>query len=211
MKKTSSSAINKIVSKTAQNVAKKMSGNSSFLYNKYLLYISFVVAFINILLWLSSGNYFHVIVFFLVGYLTYQFSKNMMVVLVIAFVISNIVKSGSSIVLEGMESKKTEAMEEDAQEEGEKKKTEGMTKKEGMKKEGMTKKEGYRRNSVMPNIEGMKKDGMKNNDFYETYEGLEDEEEESKEGLDTPCMTDFDCENGDVCDKSRMVCSTKKK
>ena len=166
MKKTSSSSINKIVSKTAQNVAKKMSGNRSFLYNKYLLYISFVVAFINILLWISSGDYFHVIVFILVGYLTYQFSKNMMVVLVIAFVISNIVKSGSSIVLEGMEEKKkTEGMEED-----------------DMKKEGMNMKQGMKNKTDAMNMkEGVKnKQGMKNNDSYESYEGLEDEEE-SKE------------------------------
>jgi len=210
MKKTSSLSINKIVSKTAQNVAKKMSGNRSFLYNKYLLYISFVVAFINILLWISSGDYFHVIVFILVGYLTYQFSKNMMVVLVIAFVISNIVKSGSSIVLEGMEEKKkTEGMEE----EGEKKKTEGMEE-DGMKKEGMNMKQGMKNKKATMNMkEGVKnKQGMKNNDSYESYEGLEDEEE-SQEGMgvDTPCMTDLDCAKGDVCDKSRMVCSTKKK
>ena len=210
MKKSTSSAINKIVSKTAQNVSKKMSGNGSFLYNKYLLYISFVVAFINILIWISSGDYFHVIVFFLVGYLTYQFSKNMMVVLVIAFIISNIVKSGSSIVLEGME----------AGQEKEDKKKEGMEagqKKQDKKKEGMKqdkKKEDKKECRKEKKKEGMKdsknKEGMakSENESLDQYEGLDDEE---PEGLDNKkCSNDSECNNGDICDMSSFLCITKK-
>jgi Na+-transporting NADH:ubiquinone oxidoreductase subunit NqrC len=39
----------------------------------------------------------------LVGYLTSYFSKNMIVILVISLVVSNVVKSGTNIVLEGMQ------------------------------------------------------------------------------------------------------------
>ena len=188
IKKSASSAINKVLDKATQNYSKKIAGSASFLYNKYLLYVSFVVAFINILIWLSSGNYFHVIIFFLVGYLTYQFSKNMIVILVISLVVSNIVKSGASIVLEGMESKPIDSIEGINTD---KKKDKGK-KDNGKKDKGKKDKEGLR--------------GKK----LESYEGL-DEAESETEGLeDTPCTQDSDCKNGNTCDTDNFVCIDSK-
>ena len=184
IKKSASSAINKLVDKATQNISKKTAGSASLLYNKYLLYASFVVAFINILIWLSSGSYFHVIIFFLIGYLTYQFSKNMIVILVISLVVSNIVKSGTSIVLEGMEDKSEDPVE-------------GATGKKEKKEE---KKE----------MKNVKKEGLKDNknEDIETYEGIDEEE---TEGLDNaPCTQDSDCKDGNTCDVSKFICVNSK-
>jgi len=181
IKKSASSAINKLVDKATQNFSKKTAGSASLLYNKYLLYASFVVAFINILLWLSSGHYFHVIIFFLVGYLTYQFSKNMIVILVISLVVSNIVKSGTSIVLEGMEDKPEDSVE-------------GAKNKNNKKKNKKNKKKAKK--------EGLK--GDKETEDLETYEGLEEEETEGLENA--PCTKDSDCKDGNTCDMSKFTC-----
>ena len=182
IKKSASSAINKLLDKATQNYSKKTT-SASLLYNKYLLYVSFVVAFINILIWLSSGDYFHVIIFFLVGYLTYQFSKNMIVILVISVVVSNIVKSGTTIVLEGMESKSTDSIEDV---------------KNTKEKKGKDKKD------------KKDKEGLKPSKKQESYEGL-DEEESETEGLeDTPCTQDSDCKNGKTCDTTNFVCIDSK-
>jgi hypothetical protein len=176
IKKSASSTINKLLDKAMQNISKKTAGSASLLYNKYLLYASFVVAFINILLWLSIGNYFHVIIFFLVGYLTYQFSKNMIVILVISLVVSNIVKSGTSIVLEGMEDKEKNPVEGNT---GKKDKGDKNGKKEGVK-------------------------GNKKAEDLETYEGLDEEETEGLDN--TPCTKDSDCKDGNTCDVSKFIC-----
>lgn len=192
IKKSASSAINKLLDKATQNYSKKMAGSASLLYNKYLLYASFVIAFINILLWLSSGDYFHVIIFFLVGYLTYQFSKNMIVILVISMVVSNIIKSGTSIVLEGMEDKVEDPVEGAT---GKKDKDDKKEKKEDKKEVKKGKKEGLK--------------GSKNYNL-ETYEG-NDEEEHEQEGLDnTPCTEDSDCKDGNTCDVSKFICVNSK-
>ena len=179
IKKSASSAINKLLDKATQNYSKKTT-SASLLYNKYLLYVSFVVAFINILIWLSSGDYFHVIILFLVGYLTYQFSKNMIVILVISVVVSNIVKSGTTMVLEGMESKSTDSIE-------------------GVKNTKEKKSEGKK-----------DKEGLKHSKKPESYEGLDDEESETEGLEDTPCTQDSDCKNGKTCDTNNFVCIDSK-
>ena len=79
------------------------STGSGLLYNKVVLYIAFIVSLINLLIWLVAGDIVNVVVFLLVGILTTFFSKNMVVVLVFALVISNVVKFGLSIGQEGFE------------------------------------------------------------------------------------------------------------
>ena len=76
LKKSASSTVKKIYNKALQNYSEKLSGNKSLLYNKYVLYVSFIVCFINLLIWMFSGEFIHVAVFILVGYLTSYFSKN---------------------------------------------------------------------------------------------------------------------------------------
>lgn len=144
LKKTASSTIKKLYNKASQNYSAKLAGSKSLLYNKYVLYVSFIICFMNLLIWMFSGEFVHVAVFLLVGYLTSRFSKNMIVILVISLVVSNVFKSGSNIVLEGMESKESKASKESTEStEGNETKEDSEeslyhSKGEGKKKEGMS-------------------------------------------------------------------------
>jgi hypothetical protein len=202
LKKSASSTVKKLYNKAAQNYSAKLAGNKSLLYNKYVLYVSFIVCLINLLIWMFSGEFIHVAIFLLVGYLTSYFSKNMIVILVIALVVSNVVKSGTNIVLEGMADK-------EGADDGVYHKKEGMHKgkkggKKGGKKEGMEDREG-----VDESHEGVD----------ESHEGVDESHEgvdESHEGVDMPmthsestCTKDTDCDKGFKCN-DRLVCESAK-
>ncbi len=89
---------------------------TGLLYNKWVLYAAFLVSLLNLLVWLVAGDIMNAIVFLLIGFLTSFFSKNMVVVLVFALVVSNVLKFGLSIGQEGFEEgvNKEEAFEEGA-------------------------------------------------------------------------------------------------
>lgn len=177
LRKSASSTIKKIYNKASQNYSAKIAGSRSLLYNKYVLYVSFAICLLNLLIWLFSGEIVHVGIFMLVGFLTSYFSKNMIVILVIAFVASNVVKSGTNIVLEGMTNESEDSKEKEANVEA----------KEGNDKEVYNKKPA--------------KEGVSNSE-KEEVEGID----ESAEGIDdTPCTTDTDCTNGFKCN-DKFVC-----
>jgi len=179
LRKSASSTIKKLYGKAYQNYSAKIAGSRSLLYNKYVLYVSFAICLLNLLIWLFSGEMVSVGIFLLVGFLTSYFSKNMIVILVIAFVVSNVVKSGSNIVLEGMTNESEDSKEKDSKD----KET-----KEGNDKEVYHKKPA--------------KEGVSNSE-KEEVEGID----ESAEGIDdTPCTTDADCTNGYKCN-DKFVCA----
>jgi len=189
LKKSASSTVKKLYNKAAQNYSAKLAGNKSLLYNKYVLYVSFVVCLLNLLIWMFSGEFIHVAIFLLVGYLTSYFSKNMIVILVISLVVSNVIKSGSNIVLEGMETKKKDDSEDGVYH----KKGEGM--KGGKKpKEGMEDKEDVDETS-------------KGDD--ESHEGVDETSEGVDESSESPCTTDKDCEKGYKCNDKYVCVSAK--
>jgi hypothetical protein len=99
--KTMKSALANLYNKAAENVSRNSLLKTDLLYSKPLLYIIFVVSLINLLIWVVGGDIINVIVFLLVGFLTAFFSKNMIVILLFALVISNIIKFGLSIGQEG--------------------------------------------------------------------------------------------------------------
>jgi hypothetical protein len=114
----------------------------------------------------------------------------MIVILVISLVVSNIVKSGSNIVLEGMESKKDDKKEGVYHSKGE-------SKKEGATNKG--KKQGF----VGKEEETEDKEGV--------IEPQEDSDE-SNEGVDeseSPCTSDKDCEKGYTCNDKYVCVSAK--
>jgi hypothetical protein len=61
------------------------------------------ISLFQLFLFTSLGDYYSAAVFILVGYLTTFFSKNMMVILTIALVVSTIFKYGSQVRLGGKE------------------------------------------------------------------------------------------------------------
>ena len=94
----------------------------SLLKNKTVLYIVLFLAITNVLGYLMTGNIWAVVLFALSGVATTYFSKNMIVVLLVALVITSFflgTKTAIRITREGMENKKKG---QDGKKDGKKKK-----------------------------------------------------------------------------------------
>jgi len=76
---------------------------NAILHNKYLLYLIFAAACINLFYFASINDGASITIFFLVGFTTSFFSKNMIVILCIALAITHILKKGNYEGLENME------------------------------------------------------------------------------------------------------------
>jgi hypothetical protein len=111
--------------------------SKSILYNRGVLYFMVILALGNLFMFLSRNDLVSVAVFVLIGILTSFFSKNMVVILCISVVVSNIIRFGVKIGMEGLtegadgdeeEEEKEEGFEEGADgEEEEEKEEEGLT------------------------------------------------------------------------------------
>ena len=80
------------------------------LTNKWVLYFIFVIGIFDVINFYQSGNITSVAIFFIVGFLTAFFSKNMIVVIVAAIAVTHLITYGNK-VSEGLD-------EEDDEEEG---------------------------------------------------------------------------------------------
>ncbi len=111
--------VNKMVdySETLFNRVLRMvpSVSGKLLYNKWVLYLLFIVSLVDVTQFYMRGNTNAILLFFAVGLLTTFFSKNMTVVLVIALALTHIVYYGTG-ALEGMEDGE-DGEEEDAEDE----------------------------------------------------------------------------------------------
>jgi len=94
------------------------------LKDQRVLYVVLFLAVTNLFGFLMARNFNAVIVFLLVGFIATYFSRNMIVVLMVSMVVTNIV-SGVKMIKEGMENKEEDKKEEDEDEDEEKK--QGMT------------------------------------------------------------------------------------
>jgi hypothetical protein len=65
--------------------------------NRYVLYFVFFLAILNLFGYLITGNFNAIAFFILVGYLVYNFTKNMIVVLTVPIVLSSIFMVGKKI------------------------------------------------------------------------------------------------------------------
>jgi hypothetical protein len=96
--------VNSITSELKNNISKTVdklfksdkvqSKNHVVLHNIYILYLIFVIALGDFLYLVYTGDLYSATIFILVGFLTYFFSKNMIVILFIALAITNIIKCG---------------------------------------------------------------------------------------------------------------------
>lgn len=96
--------VNSITSQLKNNISKTVdklfksdkvqSKNHAVLHNIYILYLIFVIALGDFLYLVYTGDLYSATIFVLVGFLTYFFSKNMIVILFIALAITNIIKCG---------------------------------------------------------------------------------------------------------------------
>jgi hypothetical protein len=96
------------------------SASGKILYNKWVLYFIFIVGMYDVIHFYQRGNTVAVAIFFIVGFLTSFFSKNMIVIIVSAIAVSHIVAYGNKMS-EGFEEEKEEEEgfeEEEKEEEG---------------------------------------------------------------------------------------------
>ena len=82
------------------------SGNN-ILHNRFILYFILFVSILNLIGFTSSGNLLSPTIFVLVGFITTFFSKNMLVVLMVPLLITNILNFGAPN-MEGMDNEETE-------------------------------------------------------------------------------------------------------
>jgi hypothetical protein len=117
---TLTSTIRKTASKVA-TIAGKMvpSGSSaSMLNNKWILYFMLFISVVDLFNFYSMGDMSAIAIFLVTGFLTSYFSKNMLVILVIAIAVAHISRYGSAS-LEGMEGEEDVEEEEDVKSEDE--------------------------------------------------------------------------------------------
>jgi len=94
--------------KSAQKTFLKLN-YGALLHNCYVMYFVLFLAVADLLVLSVGREYVFILIFLLVGYLTSFFSKNMMVILVVAIVATNVLRSGSGIRLsEGLENAEEE-------------------------------------------------------------------------------------------------------
>ena len=163
LKNKLSSFVNKMQNKLSKSVSGITTSNG-MLHNKVLLYVVFIFSLLNLFLFANTGNYTSVVVFLLIGFLTSFFSKNMLVILLLSLILTNILKYGSSLS-EGFEegAKNKEDEDEEGFEEG----VDGKEDEEGFEEgvDGKEDEEGFE--------EGV--------DGKEDEEGTKDKSKESKE------------------------------
>ena len=87
------------------------SGNN-ILHNRFILYFILLVSILNIIGFATSGNLLSPVIFVLIGFLTTFFSKNMLVVLIVPLLITNMLNYGSSD-MEGMDNEEDDKSKED--------------------------------------------------------------------------------------------------
>ena len=95
---------------------KKFSGKSwlkaidvnNAMNSRVLLYLLFVLSIVQLFVHATSGDFMFCIIFILVGFLTTFFSKNMIAVMTVALVVSNVLKQSAN-GKEGFEGKERDA------------------------------------------------------------------------------------------------------
>ena len=122
--------ISKLV-KNLNNFAKTANSPKGILHNTKLLYGLFIVSLFNLVVFMSEKDYTSISTFLLVGILLSFFSKNMLIIIFVALVVTNLLKYATNLN-EGME-----GMEEEEKEDEEKEGMEDEKEKEDEEKEGM--------------------------------------------------------------------------
>ena len=109
------------------------SSSGRMLNNKWVLYFIFIVGIFDVIGFYQRSNLTAVAIFFTVGFLTSFFSKNMIVIIVMAIAVSHLVTYGN---LEGLKNKDGEEEEEDEEEDEEEGFEEGIEDEEEDEEEG---------------------------------------------------------------------------
>jgi len=129
------STIRKTATKMAtltKNIVPDISINKSInvLTNKWILYAVLFIGIVDLFNFYSKGDTIAIAIFFVAGFLTTYFSKNMLVILIIAIAITHIARFGSNATTEGMKTEDDEDEEKEGMEDEEEEEKEGMKQEE---------------------------------------------------------------------------------
>jgi len=102
--------VNNIKFPKSLNISLNIEG-SGLLHNKAILYLIFAISFGNFMLELIGGDFYFVVVYLIIGFLTTFFNKNMIVVLLMATIFANILKYGKEST-EGFEASDENILDE---------------------------------------------------------------------------------------------------
>jgi len=122
--------ISKLV-KNLNNFAKTANSPKGILHNTKLLYGLFIVSLFNLVVFMSEKDYTSISTFLLVGILLSFFSKNMLIIIFVALVVTNLLKYATNLN-EGMEGMEEEEIEDEEKEGMEDEKEGNEEEKEGM-------------------------------------------------------------------------------
>ena len=100
-----------IFSKLAKKSPSISKSSKELLHSRFVLYFVFVIAVANLFHFIFSNDFMSCTVFIVAGLLTSFFSKNMVVIMVIAIVVTHVIRIGNSS-MDGFENKKEEGLEE---------------------------------------------------------------------------------------------------
>lgn len=73
------------------------SKNNALIHNKFVLYLIFIISLGNIFYLTMAGDVLTISLFALIGFITSFFTKNMVVILVIALTVSFVLKNGTDL------------------------------------------------------------------------------------------------------------------
>lgn len=90
--------------------------NVSILSNRYILYFILFVSLADLLILSLEKDFISIFIFILIGYLTFFFSKNMIVILSIPLIMTNIIKYGSDVTKENFENNEEKTKDENINE-----------------------------------------------------------------------------------------------
>ena len=179
------------------------STQGGFLTNKWFLYLVLFSAVFDLFYFYNRDDMYAVTIFFIIGFLVSFFSKNMVVVLILAIALTHLIRYGKKLSegFEGDEEDKEEGFEDDEED------------KEGFEGEDEDKEEGFEEDEDKE--EGFEGD---DEDREESFEGEDEDKEESFEGPSTTShaikktakqVNDYKSANMD--EQTKMLLSTQNK
>lgn len=98
-------------SKLAKRSPSLGKSSKDLLHSRFVLYIVFIIAVSNLFHFIFSNDFMSCTVFIVAGLLTSFFSKNMVVIMVIAIVVTHVIRIGNNSI-DGFENKKNDGLEE---------------------------------------------------------------------------------------------------
>lgn len=125
------------------------------IYNKYVLYLVFLIALVNLLNSIVNQDYLYCILFALIGFLIAFFNKNMTVILVLTIAFAtllNAILTGSGIKIEGFDDSAKDKKESESKSDSDSSNKEPLEEKDGESTSSIAKPEPTKAAATSPKV-----------------------------------------------------------